>query len=110
MAAELFPGPVIEILAQQAEFPKLIGDVLADIGDGAVGADDHFAVVGILVGLLLEGAGGHHPAAFVLAFGFEINGLALLQLLEGGLPKLQVQDLALARQHIVVDAQALPWF
>ena len=48
----------------------------------------------------------HHPATRVLAFGLEVDGLALLQQLESGRPELQVQDFALARQHVVLDAQA----
>src|ERR1700751_199644 len=39
------PGTVIEIFTKQAELPKLVGDVFTDVGDGPVGADDHFAVV-----------------------------------------------------------------
>ena len=29
-------GPVVEVLPEQSELPELIGDVLADVGDGAV--------------------------------------------------------------------------
>ena len=39
------PFPIVEILAEQPEFPELIRDVLADIGDGSVGAHDDFAIV-----------------------------------------------------------------
>ena len=87
---------VVEILAQQAEFPELIRDVLAHVGDRAIGAHDHLA---------LFGEPGHHPAARVLAFGLEVDRLAFLQQLEGRRPELQVQDLALARQHVVLDVQ-----
>ena len=47
----------------------------------------------------------HHPAAGVLAFGLEVDRLALLQQLERRRPELQVQNLALARQHVVLDVQ-----
>ena len=47
IVVELF---VAEVLAgQQAELPEVVGDVLADIGDGAVGADDD---LGVFVGAL----------------------------------------------------------
>ena len=36
---------VAEVAAEQAELPKVVGDVFADVGDGAVGADDDFGVV-----------------------------------------------------------------
>ncbi len=39
---------VTEVAAEQAELPKVVGDVFADIGDGAVGADDD---LGIFIGL-----------------------------------------------------------
>ena len=35
---------VAEVAAQQAKLPQVIGDVFADIGDGAVGAHDHLGV------------------------------------------------------------------
>ena len=35
--AEVFAG-------EEAELPEVIGDVFADVGDGAVGADDDFGV------------------------------------------------------------------
>ena len=42
----LLPEAVAEVAAEQAELPELVGDVLADVGDGAVGAHDH--LVGVL--------------------------------------------------------------
>ena len=88
---------IVEILAQEAEFPELVGDVLAHVGDGAVGADDHFA---------LFGKAGHDPAARVLALGLEVDGLAVLQEFERRGPEFQVKDVAFARQHVVFDVQA----
>src|SRR5258708_18854971 len=35
---------VFEIAAEQAELPHVVGDVFADVADGAVGADDDFLV------------------------------------------------------------------
>ena len=48
----------------------------------------------------------HHPAALVLALGLEVEHAGLLQLLEGRIPELEVQNLALARQKIVFDVEA----
>ncbi len=47
----------------------------------------------------------HHPAALVLALGLKVEHAGLLQLLEGRLPELEVQNLALAGQEIVLDVQ-----
>ncbi len=52
---------VVEILAEQAELPELVGDVLADVGHRAVGTHDDLAFFG---------KAGHDPAAGVLAFAF----------------------------------------
>ena len=51
------PLAIVEILAQQAEFPKLIGDVLADVGHGAVRAHDDLAVFSPSSELLKADAG-----------------------------------------------------
>ena len=37
-------GRVAEVPAKQAKLPQVIGDVLADIGNGSVGTDDHLGV------------------------------------------------------------------
>ena len=88
--------PVVKVLAQQTELPELIGDVLAHVSHRAIGAHDHFA---------LFGKSRHHPAAGVLAFRLQINGLPLLELFEGRSPELQVQNLAFAWQHIVLHVE-----
>ena len=36
---------VVKIAAQQSEFPELIGDILADVGDRAIRSHDNFCVV-----------------------------------------------------------------
>ncbi len=95
---------VVEILAQQSELPKLIGDVLADVGDGAVRAHDHLVVFRFRVGG--ERGRGHYPAAFVLALGLEVDRLLLLEQVERRSPEFQMENLALAGEHIVLDAQA----
>src|SRR6202008_2823247 len=43
---------VAEVAAEQAKLPHVIGDVFANVADGAVGADDDFLVFfGYFVGL-----------------------------------------------------------
>ena len=81
------PEAVIKVLAEQAELPELIGDVLADVSDRAVRAHDDFAVLGFLLARCVLGRGrglrfaalakgrrGHHPAASILALFLEIYG------------------------------------
>ena len=96
--------PVVEVFAEQPELPELVSDVLADVSDGAVRAHDHFAV---FVGFVFaaERRRRHHPAAAVLAFGFEVDRLALFQQFERRRPEFEMQNLALARQHVVLDVQ-----
>ena len=63
--AEVFAG-------EETELPEVVGDVLADIGDGAVRADDDFGVfVRDISSLFAFGGSGaaHDLAAFVLAGG-----------------------------------------
>ena len=35
---------VFEVASEQAELPHVVGDVFANVADGAVGADDYFLV------------------------------------------------------------------
>ncbi|MNG42108.1 hypothetical protein D3C84_1317590 [compost metagenome] len=35
---------VVEVPAEQSELPKLIGDIFADVGHGAVRANDHLGI------------------------------------------------------------------
>ena len=37
-------GLVAEVLAEQAELPKVVGDVFADVGDGAVRTNNNFRI------------------------------------------------------------------
>src|SRR5215510_5171880 len=41
-----------EVATQETEFPELIGDVLADVRDGTVRADDHLLAIFIVCGFL----------------------------------------------------------
>src|SRR2546421_3643848 len=77
---------VAEVATQQAKLPHVVGDVFANVADGAVGADNYFLIFfGNLVIPGLHGRGArayavcackvldgsraaHYPAAFVLAF------------------------------------------
>ena len=105
-------APVSKIAAEQSEFPQLVGDVLANISNRAVGTHDHLSrssvrtrsvrsVVIAVVATVFSGVEMHHPAARILPRAGQVNRAALLQPLKCGVPELQVQDLALARQHIV---------
>ena len=103
---------VIKITRQQSELPQVIGDILADVGDCAVGADNNFGVrlagifrsrkfsSGDVEAILFRSAlsiclrsrfavGGrqHHPAAQVLAGAGQMDRAALLQQCEGNIPK-----------------------
>ena len=104
-AASTPEGGVLEVAAEQAELPELVGDVLADVGHRAVGADDH--LVGILKALELLAVGQRHdPAAGVLAALFEPDGAGRLQLFEGRDEEIETEDLALVGKEVVVDADA----
>src|SRR5216683_2778417 len=105
---------VAEVLArEEAELPEVVGDVLADIGDGAVGADDHLGVfvgdVGSLFCFYSSGA-AHDVTVFVLAGGLEIEDALLHHQRTSGVPEVQAEDLALAGQEVVLDAEALHGF
>ena len=98
----LLPISISEVQSEQAEFPQLVSDVLADIGDGAVGANDD------LVGVLQSGELGtvrerHQPAARTFAFGFEADRARGREPLEGFAKEVEPQDGALAGQEVIVD-------
>src|SRR5579875_532498 len=117
--------PVAEIAPQKTKLPEVVGDVLAYIGHGAVGADNDLRILigafvwsvrivirlrAVYVWIAVRsrwtgGASGHYPATFVLALGLQVENAFFLQLPEGQIPEMQVQNFALARQQIVLDAQ-----
>ncbi len=102
-------GLVAEVVAEQAELPEVIGDVFADVGDGAVGADDDLGVFvwsSPFSACTARAGARHDPAAFVLAFVFEVEHAGFLELLEGRFPEFEVQNFALARQEVVLDVEA----
>ncbi len=89
---------VLEVLVQQADFPQLIGDVLADIGHRAVGSDDDLVV------FVTFGLEPHDPAAGVLALvSRRRSRFFCLQLLERVIPEFEMKDVAFPRQQIVCD-------
>ena len=110
---------VVKIAAEQTEFPKVVGDVLADVGDGAARSYDDLGVGELgrffLLGGRRIGARGrflvgrklHHPAPGVFSAGGELNRALRFQLLERGVPEFQMQYFAFAREQVVVDAQAV---
>jgi hypothetical protein len=92
---------VVEVAVELAQLPQLVRDVLARVGHGAVRADDDLVLV-LRVGLHRE-----DPAAGVLAFALQADRSRRLQQLEGALPEMQPQDVALAREQVVADAEPL---
>ena len=102
---------VVKIAPEQSEFPELIGDVLADVGDRAVRAHDYFCVVVFACrvgGCRAEPSfEAHHPAPGILSRGGKVNRVALLQQLERRIPEFQMQNFALAGQQVVLDSQPL---
>ncbi|XWK71073.1 hypothetical protein RBB80_18810 [Tunturiibacter gelidiferens] len=117
---------VAEVLAgEEAELPEVIGDVLADVGDGAVGADDD---LGVFVGEAGGRGGGicgirhlrvemwgtrfiagaaHDVTAFVFAGGLEVEDTFFEHECAGRVPEVEGQDLALAGEEVVLDVEAL---
>src|SRR5579864_3849152 len=100
----------MEILAEQAEFPELISNVLANVRDRAVGANDDFRVViivrGWLCSFIFRGQ-MHDPAARVFSGGGFVNRAALDQFLKRRIPEFQMEDFAFARKKIVFDPEAI---
>src|SRR5947209_18028375 len=104
---------VAEVATKQAKLPQVIGNVFAHIGHCAIGADNDFGIfVGAFRLLLRRLAAGapHHPAAFVLAFRLEVKHAFLLHLLKSQVPEMQMENLALARQEVILNAEALHGF
>ena len=69
---------VVEVRAQEPEFPELIGDVLPDVRHRPVGADQDLLALG-QVGEIGAPGEVHHPAPRVLAFSREGDGAGSLQ-------------------------------
>ena len=94
---------ILEVGRKEAQLPELVGDVLPGIRHGAVRADED--LVGVLhpleIGRAFE---AHHPAARVLPFGLHLGRVHLLQKLERGRPEPAAEDVALAREEVVGDA------
>ena len=99
-------GLVAEVLAQQTELPQVIGDVFADVSDGAVGADDDLGIFVCFAFSDLSAGARHHPATLVLALSLKIEDAGLLHQRERRIPEFQMQNLALARQKIVLNVEA----
>src|SRR5262249_13827460 len=98
---------ILEVLAEEAKLPELIGHVLADVGDGAIRAHDHllprlYASLGIrrlagrVVGSRFAGpvVDPHDPAALEPTLGLEEDGAGALQELERMRPEMQAEDVA----------------
>ena len=52
-------------------------------------------------------AAPHHPAAFILAVAFVSKHACFFELGESRIPKMQMQDFALARQEVVFDVETV---
>src|SRR3982074_3044363 len=116
---------VAEVAAEEAELPHVIGDIFADVAHRAVGADDYFLVFfrnlvtpslcgrgarayAVCACTILTGSGAaHDPAGFVLGFTLEGEHTRFFELGEGGVPEVQMQDLALARPEVIFGVDAL---
>src|ERR1019366_1984030 len=123
---------ITEVQAQQAELPKMIGNVLANVADFAVGTHDDLRVfvgAGLFlrtesflrwvphplallwrkggIATLRRGGPLHYPATFVFAFGLEIKDAHFFELLEGRIPEVQAEDLAFAWEEIVLDVETI---
>ena len=115
---------VVKIAPKQSEFPELIGDVFANVGNRTVGAHDYFGIVifygrparcvtGCIGPILIARFGGvrafihaHHPASGIFSCFCKMDRVALFQQLKCGIPEFQVQNLALAWEEIVLNAQS----
>jgi hypothetical protein len=96
-------GLVLEVDAERAELPELVRHVLPRVRDRAVRADEDF--VRVFHPLELRRAfERHHPAAGVLPLRLEARRGRLLQELERLRPEVPPEDVALAREKIVRDA------
>src|ERR1700678_571132 len=95
----------------------MVGNVLADIGDGAVRTDDDFGVlIRTDIGknftslLFLEfgrfaSRPPHNVAAFVFTLSFKIKNTAIEHKSAGSIPEVEAEYLALARKKIVLNRQ-----
>src|SRR5207249_3891087 len=92
---------VPEVAVELSQLPELVGDVLPGVRDGAVGSNNYLVFVASLA-LHRE-----KPAAGVLTLGLQTKGARLLEQLEGALPEVQAQDVALPGQQVVADREAL---
>ena len=100
---------IAKVATEQAELPELVRNVFADVGDDAVGADDHF-FARFLICLAGSPAASplfdsHHPAAGQPAFGLQKHRALRFQDVERVRPEFQPEDVALVREQVVSDVQ-----
>src|SRR5262245_33794498 len=91
---------IFEILIEEAELPKLVGNIFPDIRYRPIRSDDDFVI------LMSLGIETHDPASGILTLLLEKYGVFFPEQTEGMIPKLQVEDVAFARQKIVADIDA----
>ena len=99
-----FEPLVVEVHAEQAELPELVGDVLGRVGHRSVRA--HEDLVRLLhSGELFGLREAQDPAAGVLALRLEDHRARSLEELERARPETPAQDVALAREQVVRDPE-----
>ena len=113
------PFAVVKIFSEQTEFPELIGNVFANVGDGAVGADDDFVLDVFFVvrrgvcplrlsqapALAASSFHGNDPAASHFSGGSQLNDAGGFQFLESGIPEFEVKDFAFASEQVVGNSE-----
>src|SRR5215467_9954305 len=99
------PFAIIEILTQQAKFPKLVSNVFSYVRYRSIRPHDNLVLLVLVFfrGLFLSLLNflffpRQDPTSLHLAAFRKVNRVGFLQHLERGIPKLQMQDFALARQ------------
>src|SRR5919197_5010655 len=101
---------IAKVAAEQPKLPEMISDVLADVTDSSIGSNDDFLVFlsefGGRRGRINAGA-PHDPAAFVLPLSLIKQHATRFELLEGCIPEMQVQDLALAGEEVIFNSEAI---
>src|SRR5579859_2076206 len=104
---------IAKIPPQPPKFPEVIRNVLTNIGDRAVRADNHLGIFirsAIFTLGRLRARTLHHPASLIFAFGLEVEHALLFHLLEGQVPEVQMENLALLRKKVVLNIEPLHGF
>ncbi len=96
---------VVEVDAEEAEFPELVGNVFAGVGDGAVGAHENlvwFLEAREPLGLREL----QDPTAGMAALGLQRDRPGFSEHFEGPPPEILAEDVAFPGHQVVSDADA----